>query len=79
MKHDMIVDSEAMAAIEGNDVTHLLGTPLVLDMQEEPQRAAFNAYRVAFRANEAHPSLNAAIALVDAWNGLADVVGLDRV
>ncbi|MCF1744751.1 hypothetical protein [Paradevosia shaoguanensis] len=79
MMHDRIVDGEAMAAVEGVDVTRLLGSAVVIDMQQEPQRAAFNAYRVAFNANAATPNLRHAVALVDAWNVLADAVGLDRV
>jgi hypothetical protein len=79
MKRDEIVDGEAMAAVEGNDVSHLLGTGNVIDMQQEPQRAAWNAYRAAFRANEADPNLRHAAALVKAWNTFAEVMGVDRV
>lgn len=79
MKHDEIVDGEAMSAVEGNDVVHLIGSYLVIDMQAEPQRAAFNAYRVAFRANEAHPTLKTAKALVDAGKALGEVMGIDLV
>lgn len=45
-------------------------------MQQEPQRAAFNAYRVAFRANEAHPNLRNASALVQAYRALMAAMGL---
>lgn len=39
MKHDLIVDGEAMAEIEGHhDVTHLVGTSMVVDLQQDPQR-----------------------------------------
>lgn len=79
MKHDVIVDGEAMSEIEGNDVTHLIGTVKVIDLQGEPQRSAFNAYRVAFRANAAAPNLHNAAALVVAWNAFADIMGIDQV
>lgn len=79
MKHDAIVDGEAMSAVEGNDVAHLIGSHVVVDMQEEPQRAAFNAYRVAFRANEAHPTLKTAKALVDAGKRMGEVLGIELV
>jgi hypothetical protein len=78
MQHDRIVDGVAMTAVEGNDVTHLVGSVVVIDMQEEPQRRAFNAYRVAFNANAADPNLRNAAALVSAWNDFADIMGLDR-
>jgi hypothetical protein len=90
--HDTIVDGEAMSAVEGNDVTYLLGSSPgadadylrslglnVVDMRADPQRAAFDAYRVAFRVNEAEPNLRHAAELVAAWNALADVVGVARV
>ncbi|MET3925964.1 hypothetical protein [Devosia sp. 2618] len=79
MKHDLIVDSEAMSEVEGNDVTHLVGTSMVIDLQQEPQRAAFNAYRVAFHANAADPNLKHAAALVGAWNKFAAVMGIGQV
>lgn len=80
MKHDLIVDGEAMAEIEGhNDVTHLLGTTVVIDMQQDPQRATFHAYRVAFNKNADQPNLRHAAALVHAWNAFADVMGIERV
>ncbi|HTM76764.1 MAG TPA: hypothetical protein VL133_03950 [Devosia sp.] len=79
MKQSAFVDGEAMAEVEGIDVTHLVGTPVVIDMQAEPQRAAFNAYRVAFRANEAKPDVPNAVALVKARNDLADILGIGRV
>jgi hypothetical protein len=79
MKHSTFVDGEAMSAIEGVDVTHLLGSATIVDIQEEPQRSAFNAYRVAFRANEAEPNLKHAAALVNAWNALAEIMGLGSV
>jgi hypothetical protein len=78
MRHDMLVDGEAMAAVEGTDVTHLIGTAVIINMQDEPQRSAFNAYRVAFRANEAEPNLAHATALVEAWGSFADIMGLAR-
>jgi len=79
MKHDEIVDGEAMAAVEGHDVTYMLGSARVFDMHEEPQRRAFNAYRVAFNTNATDPNLKHAAALVHAWNDLADLMGIDRV
>ncbi len=79
MKHEMIVDGEAMAAVEGHDVTYMLGSATVFNMHEEPQRRAFNAYRVAFNANAADPNLKHAAALVAAWNDLADAIGMDRI
>lgn len=75
MKHDMSVDGEAMSTVEGNDVTHLLGAPMTTDMQD-PQLAAFAAYRDAFNANASQPTLSHASALVAAWNTLAEAVGL---
>ncbi|KFL24948.1 hypothetical protein JP74_21985 [Devosia sp. 17-2-E-8] len=78
MKHDRIVDGEAMAAVEGVDVTRLLGSAVVIDMQREPQRAAFNAYRVAFRQNEETPNLHNARALISSWDRLAHVLRLPR-
>lgn len=92
MKHDEIVDGEAMTAIEGNDVNHLLGSSPdisaddlrrlgvnVIDMRGDKERAAFDAYRVAFRANEANPSLKSAVVLVDAGTRLGDVMGVDLI
>ena len=80
MKHDTIVDGEAMAEIEGHtDITHLVGTCMVIDLQQDPQRAAFQAYKVAFRKNEADHNLPHAAALVTAWNAFADVMGVARV
>lgn len=92
MKRDEIVDGEAMAAVEGNDVTHLLGSSPdistddlrrlgvnVIDMRGDKERAAFDAYRVAFRANEANPSLKTAVFLVDAGARLGDVMRLDLI
>lgn len=79
MKRDAIVTGEAMSENEGNDVTHPVGTSVVVDMQAEPQRRAFQAYKVAFNANAADPNLPHAAALVAAWNALADTVGLDHV
>lgn len=92
MKRDEIVDGEAMSAVEGNDVTYLLGSSPdfsaddlrrlsvnVVDMRGDLERAAFNAYRVAFRANEANPTLKSAVALVDAGTRLGDVMGVDLI
>ena len=79
MKHEQIVDGEAMSAVEGIDATHLIGTHMVVDLQQEPQRAAFNTYRVAFRDNAHDPNLAHAAALVAAWNSFADIMGIDRV
>lgn len=79
MKHDMIVDGEAMSAVEGVDVTYLVGSAMVVDMQREPQRAAFNAYRVAFNANASDPNLKHAVALVAAWNVFAEIMGMETV
>lgn len=50
--------------------------PRILDMQQEPQRAAFNAYRVAFRANQASPNLRNAHALVRSYSALMAAMGL---
>lgn len=69
----------------GVDVTGLTGrgslgmVPLAVFMQQCRERRAFNAYRVAFRANEAHPNLKNAAALVKAWNQFAEVMGISRV
>lgn len=79
MKHDAIVDSEAMADVEGVDVTRLLGTAIVIDMQREPQRRAFHAYRVAFRGNQADPNVRNAAELVRSWNEMAALLGLEPV
>ena len=79
MKHDTIVDGEAMADIEGVDVTHLVGGATVISMMLDPQRAAFQAYKVAFNANASDPNLKNAAALVAAWNALANAMGLDRL
>lgn len=79
MKRDVIADGEAMADVEGNDVSHLLGSTMVVDLQVEPQRAAFNAYRIAFHDNANDPNLRHAAALVRAWNVFADIMGVDRV
>lgn len=79
MKFDSIVDGEAMSEIEGIDVTHLVGTPVVIDLQQEPQRRAFQAYKVAFNQNATDPNLPHAAALVGAWNAFADIMGIDRV
>ncbi len=76
---DHALDEVAMAAVEGVNVTHMVGTARIMDMQDEPQRAAFNAYRVAFRRNEAEPKLRNAAALVHAYNAFADLMGIDRV
>lgn len=80
MKHDLLVDGEAMSEIEGHtDVTHMLGRIKVIDIQAEPQRAAFNAYRVAFQDNAHDPNLKHAAAVVHAWNAFADIMRIDRV
>jgi hypothetical protein len=79
MKQSIFVDGEAMSAVEGVDVTDMLGSALVVDMQEEPQRAAFNTYRVAFRENEANPNLRHAATLVHAWNAFADLMRIERI
>lgn len=92
MKRDEIVDGEAMSAVEGNDVTYLLGSSPsistddvralglnVIDMRGDRERAAFDAYRVAFRANEANPTLKSAVVLVDAGTHLGDVMGVDLI
>lgn len=74
MKRDEIAIGEALpddGETAGVDVTHLLG--------HDPERAAFNAYRVAFRKNAAEPNLRNAVALVRAWNSFADVMRLDHV
>gem|GEM_PF-2251998 len=74
----LIADGEAMSAVEGGRLEQILGTAEVINLQDEPQRAAFNAYRVAFRANEAEPNLPHALELVKAWNGFALTIGLDQ-
>ena len=76
--HDTVVKGEALPD-DGVNVVRLFGRARVIDIQEEPQRSAFNAYRVAFRENAADPCLRNAAALVHAWNAFADVMGLDRV
>ena len=63
----------------GVDVSHLLGSVGVIDMQQDPQRSAFNRYRTAHRANSNNPNLMNAAALVEAWNGLAEIMGLTRI
>ncbi|SDH08110.1 hypothetical protein [Pelagibacterium luteolum] len=67
--------------VSGEDVPEPDGgmMPLSVFMQKEPETRAFNAYRVAFRANEAHPNLRNAAALVKAWNAFADIMGLAHV
>ncbi len=72
-----IDDGEAMSG-GGVDVSYLIGRYRVLDMQQDPQRSAFNAYRTAFRANQAEPNLPNAAELVRSWNALADIMGLAR-
>jgi len=72
-------ESDEVLSEQGVDATHLLGTAQVIDLQDEPQRSTFNAYRVAFRANETEPNLRHAAALVAAWNAFADVMGVERV
>ena len=79
MKPHEFDDSEAMAEIEGHDVTHLLGTSMVIDLQQDPQRRAFNAYKVAFNANALDPNLRNAAWLVHAWNAFAEIMGVARV
>lgn len=74
----LIADGEAMSAVEGGRLDEILGTAEIINMQDEPQRAAFNAYRVAFRANEAEPKLKHALELVRAWNQFAAVLGLQQ-
>jgi hypothetical protein len=75
-----LVDRAAISRVEeGIDVTHLLGVAEVIVLQDEPQRSTFNAYRVAFRANETDPNLRHAAALVTAWNTFADVMGVGRI
>ena len=71
-----VVDEAAMLDVEGNDVSYLIGTTAVIDMQQDPQRAAFAAYRIAFRANAWDPNLPNAAARVDAWNRLREVMGI---
>ena len=46
--------------------------------KDRPERSAFQAFRTAFRANEAEPNLRHAKALVRAWVDYATVVGVDR-
>lgn len=74
---DEVASSEAMAGA-GVDATHLLGAARIINMQDEPQRSAFSAYRVAFRDNAAEPNLRNAAALVRAWDAFADLMGLDH-
>lgn len=81
-QHDVIVDGEAMSAIEGGvDARYLLsaGRHYIVDMQQEPQRRAFNAYRVAFRANQAEPNVPNAAKLVRSWNEMAALLGIQPV
>ena len=77
MKHDAIVDGEAMSEVEGNDVTYLLGSARIIDLQQDPQRAAFVRYRVAFRMNAERHSLSTAVGLVNAYRDFRTVMGLD--
>lgn len=76
MKHDMSVDGEAMSTVEGNDVTHLMGMPVGIDVPPDQQLAAFYSYREAFNLNASEPNLRHATELVLAWNTLAEAVGL---
>lgn len=76
MEHDKIVDGEAMSAVEGVDVTHLVGSAVVIDMQRDPQRTVFVRYRLAFRKNEQRPNLPNAAALVGAYADLRQAIGL---
>ena len=78
MGRDMIVDGEAMAAVESGDISEILGGAEIISMQDEPQRAAWNNYRAAFRANEAEPKLKNAIALVRAWNAFAFAMQIEQ-
>lgn len=81
--NDRIVDGGAMLAVEGHrDEAHHLAVQIlagadIVELALEPQRSAFNRYRVAFRENEADPNLAHAAALVRAWNVLAEIMGLD--
>lgn len=77
MKRDEIVDGEAMSEVEGNDVTYLLGSARIIDLQQDPQRAAFVRYRIAFRMNVERPSLSTAVGLVNAYRDFRTVMGLD--
>lgn len=77
-KHDEIVDGEALSAVEGVDATYLIGSAKVIDMQRDPQRAAFVRYRLAFRRNEQKPNLSSAVDLVTAYQDLRTVLGLDQ-
>ncbi|GHA13537.1 hypothetical protein GCM10007989_05170 [Devosia pacifica] len=73
---ELTVDGEAMSAVEGQCPDGVIVN--LLDMQVGPQRAAFDSYQAAFRANEREPNLAHAAELVRAWNVLADVTGLAR-
>lgn len=79
MNSDLIADGEAMPS-DGVDVTQMLGAGRnVVELRADPELEAFAAYRDAWRANEEHPTLHRAAALVRAWNAYADVVRLDHV
>jgi hypothetical protein len=75
---DGIADGEAMSIVEGGRLDEILARAEVVSMQDEPQRAAWNGYRVAFRTNEAEPTLGHAVALVKAWNRFAVVMGIEQ-
>lgn len=76
MKHDEIVDGEAMLKVEGLDITDLPDRTSIIDMQRDPQRAAFIRYRLAFRENATHGDLGTARALVAAFDELALALGI---
>lgn len=71
----MVFDT-GIAPSGGFSLGRLAPPPRILDMQQEPQRAAFNAYRVAFRANQASPNLRNAHALVRSYSALMAAMGL---
>lgn len=73
MRHDKFVNGEATSGVRGR-----MCVPLEEFLSQEMERRAFNAYKIAFRRNEAHPCLRNASALVKAWNRYAAVVGGDQ-
>ena len=77
MLRDRILGDVVLATANIVAAGSSLVLPVLVDIQDEPQRAAWNAYRVASRRNESEPNLRHAAALVRAWNTFAEIMGLD--
>lgn len=67
MKHDRIVNGEAMSEVEGVDVTHLVGAI-------SPADAAFLRTRELFDAAVANPSINRFREAVTAYDDMVEAI-----